>query len=771
MSKQKIATDLSKIVSSIRISNAIKAEDIQYHSLTSASYKKKQEELQHRIYNVLNHIHYKLNNKRLHGKEDAEVFNQIVESIDTCLERVDTNIDKLKGLDNKDHIKIVNKKRKTSLNSMNNNQINKPQIHFKRKIDNYTAFKPVLKSKPNALIPLDNDLIYNDQLDQHANQLSASPKLSAELNQHLDKLGIQKDGTDTYHPYQYEINNIKYLDEHLLMNKEELYWDISTKDVIWITNIDELDELSSILCQQKEIAIDLEHHSYHSYQGITCLMQISTRTNDYIIDTLKLRESLSILNTSFTDPKIVKVLHGADMDIIWLQRDLGLYIVNMFDTGQCARILELPSYGLAYLLTYYCDIKANKKYQLADWRIRPIPKEMLFYAQMDTHYLLYIYDRLKNEILSQTNGNTLLLKMLSKSNDICLKTYKLEPITNTSHIYLIERKNLMYTNRQMKALQLLYQWRDTLARKEDESTGYILPNAKLLNICTHMPSNKQELYQLCSPVSSIIMKYTNKILELLDQATIPNESPLVQPQNINENNQLNTSDINHSNNKLITMSPLISVASKKNANNQQLSNLFDTNVKHHEQQQVNNSLQIITTTQENQSKLATTLAYEASFNNLTNSSCIIQCKEIQTITASNRKRKNVSLLKNENLQQVLQKNNPIVSSINLNSNEKPIQQQQLVVEEEEEEEEDKNGDTVNAIRTLSGKIFTGKKNKKLKVNNEQIEAFNYQEIIPQHTNVLKTLKAQQYKPFQNDEEVSKKRKIQKKIQKKKKKKI
>jgi exosome complex exonuclease RRP6 len=39
-----------------------------------------------------------------------------------------------------------------------------------------------------------------------------------------------------------------------------------------------------------------------------------------------------------------QVLHGADMDILWLQRDLGLYVVNMFDTGQAARILELPRY-------------------------------------------------------------------------------------------------------------------------------------------------------------------------------------------------------------------------------------------------------------------------------------------------------------------------------------------------------------------------------------------------------------------------------------------
>lgn len=56
-----------------------------------------------------------------------------------------------------------------------------------------------------------------------------------------------------------------------------------------------------------ELAVDLEHHSYRSYSGFLCLMQISSREEDWIIDTLALREELAELNEVFTDPKIVKV--------------------------------------------------------------------------------------------------------------------------------------------------------------------------------------------------------------------------------------------------------------------------------------------------------------------------------------------------------------------------------------------------------------------------------------------------------------------------------
>ena len=58
------------------------------------------------------------------------------------------------------------------------------------------------------------------------------------------------------------------------------------------------------------------------------------------------------------------------MDIEWLQRDLGIYVVNMVDTGQASRILGKARNSLAHLLQLYCEVNADKKYQLADWRIR-----------------------------------------------------------------------------------------------------------------------------------------------------------------------------------------------------------------------------------------------------------------------------------------------------------------------------------------------------------------------------------------------------------------
>lgn len=89
---------------------------------------------------------------------------------------------------------------------------------------------------------------------------------------------------------------------------------------------------------------------------------------------------------------------------------------------------------------------ADKKYQLADWRQRPIPDEMLRYAREDTHYLLYIYDLMVNELLDkgmQINSSNPLQfyrQVLHKSNALCLKAYE-KPAVKDYNYYMIIGRN------------------------------------------------------------------------------------------------------------------------------------------------------------------------------------------------------------------------------------------------------------------------------------------------------------------------------------------
>jgi hypothetical protein len=66
---------------------------------------------------------------------------------------------------------------------------------------------------------------------------------------------------------------------------------------------------------------------HRSFQGFTCLMQLSSRDADWVIDTLVLRDQLGpALSGLLADPAVEKVLHGADSDIHWLQVWLWLWL-------------------------------------------------------------------------------------------------------------------------------------------------------------------------------------------------------------------------------------------------------------------------------------------------------------------------------------------------------------------------------------------------------------------------------------------------------------
>jgi ribonuclease D len=281
--------------------------------------------------------------------------------------------------------------------------------------------------------------------------------------------------------------------------------------------IDEEDDLLRAVDEisgYKEVAIDLEHHSHRSFLGITCLMQISTRDKDYVIDTLALRSKMSILLTITADPSIVKVFHGCDRDIMWLQRDLGLYVVNCFDTYFAAKVLSYPALSLAHLVKVVCGVTLDKKYQLADWRQRPLPEEMLFYAKNDTHYLLYIYDCLRKEIC-RYKGTQFVAAVFDLSKNMCLQRFDKDPFNPRGYMKLIpsskRTKELSFTEMQENMLAVLWDYRDSIARSIDESVTYVMSNAEMIRIARACPKDVSALLS-SGPLSEFTRSHAEEVL-------------------------------------------------------------------------------------------------------------------------------------------------------------------------------------------------------------------------------------------------------------------
>lgn len=440
---------------------------------------------------------------------DAEALDGnwrgVVDVIDSLLEKADTSLDEYTGV-----VKRLSPAGESAAavaprpNIADRKIIPKPQLQFEHvPTNNETGgFRPLVTAKPHAKIPLEACL----------------------------KTFKDKHGREQYpHLYQTEIETYEYPPTVYQQSEPQLYEPFESTSAIFVDTPESLATMLAELKTAKEIAIDVEHHDNRSYIGMVSLLQISTRNQDWIVDTLKpWRRKLECLNEVFADPNIVKILHGAYMDIIWLQRDLGLYVVGLFDTYFAARSLGYPGASLAYLLDRFVGFKAQKQYQIADWRIRPLTKELFEYARADTHFLLYIFDNMRNELIKKSDFSNAdknkVQDVLEKSKETALQRYE-HPVYDVKYglggsgwYKLISRTPAQFTPQQFAVFRAVHQWRDNLSREEDESPLFIMPNHAVFSVARAMPLDKTALYNAVQHVSHIVRAHADELVRVVAKA-------------------------------------------------------------------------------------------------------------------------------------------------------------------------------------------------------------------------------------------------------------
>ena len=318
------------------------------------------------------------------------------------------------------------------------------------------------------------------------------------------------------HPYEWELKTFQYPGWALEQETEILFHPIHDTSFTFIEDEQQLNALVDRISAERVIAVDLEHHNYRSFEGFVCLMQLSTRTEDFIIDTIACRSFMHKLNGIFTNPFVLKIFHGAESDIIWLQRDFGVYVVGMFDTYFASKLLSLGGNSLSHLVRHYGGIELDKKFQLADWRIRPLPKEMLDYARGDTHYLLYIWDRIRNDLLKQgKRGMSFMKQILASSNKRCQLLYVKEKYNENEWKSIAGKYNKPLNNRQVAVIKGMLQWRDTVARMEDESLHYVMPKTMIIRIAESLPNSASGIMRCFTPCPPLVKQHAHDLLLII----------------------------------------------------------------------------------------------------------------------------------------------------------------------------------------------------------------------------------------------------------------
>ncbi len=274
----------------------------------------------------------------------------------------------------------------------------------------------------------------------------------------------------------------------------------------------DLEALAKSLMSEPVVAFDTEADSFYHYFDKTCLVQVATRKNVWLIDPLSIEgpDKLSPLGKVFRAPKVQKVFHAAEYDIFVLKRECDFAFKNLFDTMLSAQILGYSGLGLAALAKRHFHIDLPKDEQRSDWSQRPLRTKQLDYAAADVLYLIEL-----SEILTSELQHVKRLEWAQEEFELlALREWPERQFDKLGYLKIKGARNLDPTP--LAVLRELFLTRDKKAREIDRPSFKVLGNRTLLEIAERAPRSLDELGKIKGITELILRRIGDSILESIE---------------------------------------------------------------------------------------------------------------------------------------------------------------------------------------------------------------------------------------------------------------
>ncbi len=170
-----------------------------------------------------------------------------------------------------------------------------------------------------------------------------------------------------------------------------------SRDFVLVESPSDLERAVDRMRSESVVGVDTESNSMHCYKERVCFVQLRSGDVTYVVDTIRFRD-LSALAPLFADPNVLKVLHGADYDVVCLRRDFDLKFTNLFDTMLAAQFLNMEGLGLAALCERFFGVKLDKSLTRHNWALRPVEVRHLEYLCGDVAHLAELHGILRNAL-------------------------------------------------------------------------------------------------------------------------------------------------------------------------------------------------------------------------------------------------------------------------------------------------------------------------------------------------------------------------------------
>jgi ribonuclease D len=283
-----------------------------------------------------------------------------------------------------------------------------------------------------------------------------------------------------------------------------------------------LDALCRDLMKENVVAVDTEADSFYHYFDKTCLVQVATRKEIFLIDPLALGgpEELQPMAELFATPEIRKIFHAAEYDLYVLKRDCGFEFAGLFDTMVSAQLLGYPSVGLSALVERHFGIKLPKDEQRSDWSQRPLKDTQLTYAAADVTHLITLTERLERELRKA--------KRLSWAQEefetLSRRQWPERSFDRLGYLRIKGARNLDPIS--LSVLRELYLVRDRRAREIDRPPFKVLGNRTLLEIATLQPASEKALSSIKGVTELILRRFGREVLAAVERGTKKSHGPI-----------------------------------------------------------------------------------------------------------------------------------------------------------------------------------------------------------------------------------------------------
>jgi ribonuclease D len=284
----------------------------------------------------------------------------------------------------------------------------------------------------------------------------------------------------------------------------------------------ELDALAQDLLGEKILAFDTEADSFYHYFDKTCLVQVATQRQIYLIDPIALggAEALSPLGPVLASPSIQKVFHAAEYDIYVLKRDCSFQFANLFDTMISAQLLGYPSVGLSSLTERHFGVKLPKDEQRSDWSARPLSSRQQSYAASDVVHLMGLAEILGKELRKAR-------RMRWAEEEFQALTRREWPGRQfDEHGYLRIKGARRLNPEELSTLRALYLMRDARAREMDRPPFKVIGNGALLEIAERKPRKLSDLLEIKGITDLLVRRLGREVIAAVKEGAREHHGPI-----------------------------------------------------------------------------------------------------------------------------------------------------------------------------------------------------------------------------------------------------